>query len=74
MDGGRGGAEVVGEVLGEGFDGGFCGVVGGVSWRVGDALFAARDDDGGWGCLGAEAGEEGAYPVYDAEEVGVYDL
>jgi hypothetical protein len=27
------------------FDSSFRGVVGGVAWRVGDALLAARDDD-----------------------------
>ena len=74
MDGGRGGAEVVGEAFGEGFDGGFAGVVGGVAGRVGDALFAAGDDDGGRVGLGAEAGEEGADAVDDAEEVGIDDL
>ena len=34
-------------MFGEGLDGRFGGVVGGVAGRVRDALFRARDDDGG---------------------------
>lgn len=47
MDGERGGgAQIVGQVFGEGLEGGFAGVVGRVARRVGDALLGAREDDG----------------------------
>jgi hypothetical protein len=51
-------AQVVAEVLCEGFDGGFGRVVGCVSRRVRDALLAACYDDGGRGG-GGGAGLEG---------------
>ena len=40
-------AFLVAEALGEGFQGCFGGVVGRVAGWVGDALFRAREDDGG---------------------------
>lgn len=61
-------------MLCKGFDGGFGGVVGGIPWRVRDALFGARNHYRCGMLLGAETGEEGRYAVYDAEEVGVHDL
>ncbi len=58
-------------MLGDGFDGGFAGVVSRVAGRVGDALFAAGDDDGFLRAGGVvfEVGEEGVDAVYYAEEI-----
>ncbi len=61
-------------MLGKGFDSCFRGVVGRIAGRVGDTLFTSRDYYGGRMRLAAETGEEGGYPVYDAEKVGVHDL
>ncbi len=74
MHGRGGGAEVVGEVFGEGLEGGFGSVVGRVAGRVGDALLAAGDDDCGRRRAGAEGGQERGEAVYDAEEVRVHYL
>jgi hypothetical protein len=64
-------------MFGESFDGGFRCVVGWVARGVGDALFRAGDDYCGWvirGGGGLDGGEEGAYSVYDAEEIGADDF
>lgn len=70
----RCGAEVVTELLGEGLDRGFRGVVGWVSGGVGDALLGTGDDYCRGRGLGADGREKGGYAVDDTEEVGVYDL
>ena len=61
MDAYVGVAQIVAEVLGEGFDGRFGRVVSRVAWWVRDALLAACDDDGGGGAGGAglEGGDVG---------------
>ena len=67
-------AQIVAQVLGEGFESRFGGVVGHVAGRVGDALLRAGYDDGGCGGAGADEGEEGGDAVDGAEEVGVHYL
>lgn len=63
-------AEAVAELFGQRLDGGFAGVVRRVAWRVGDALFAARQDDGRRARRLLNHGEKSAQAVDDAEEVG----
>ena len=76
MDGdvGVGGAQVVREVFGHGLDGGLGGVVAWVAGRVGDALLAAGQDDGGR--LGGflEQREESGEAVDVAEDVDAEGL
>lgn len=66
----RVGAEIIVQMFGEGFYGRFRRVVGGVSRRVCDALFGARDYNGSWGSLGGcglDSREKGSYAVDDPE-------
>jgi len=70
--------QIEAQMLGEGLDGGFGGVVRRVSGRVGDALLGAGDDHGGGPLEGRRGGgpdrrEEGSDAVDDAEEVGGED-
>ena len=74
MHGDKGSAEVVAQMLSEGFYGGFRGVVGRVTGGIGDALFGAGDDDGGRCRRGLEMRKEGGDAVNDPKEVSVHDL
>ena len=58
-------------MLGQRFDRSFTRVVGGVSEWVGNALLAARDDDGGGrgAAAGLEGRDVGVQAVDDTEEV-----
>ena len=69
-----GGAQVEGQLLGEGFERRFAGVVGRVAGRVGDALLGARKDDGGGGGGRGQQGEEGREAMDGAVEVRGEDL
>lgn len=53
VDTGFGVSQVPAEMLCKGFHSRFRCIVGSISWRVGDALFAARDDNGGGPTFGS---------------------
>lgn len=74
MDGGRGRAEVVTQVLGERFDGRFGCIICRVARRVGDALLGAGDDNGRGCGLTADRRKKGGDAIDDAKEIGIYDL
>ena len=54
------------EAFGEGLDGRFRGVVGRVSWWIGDSLLGTGDNDGVWIAVLLKEWEEGADSAKDA--------
>lgn len=76
MHTGFGFSQVPAEMLCKGFYSRFRCIVCRISWRIGDALFAARDNNGGGPTFGSLLNyrEEGVDAMDDAKEVRLEDL
>lgn len=64
-------------MLGEGFYGGFGGIVGGVPWRISYALFGARKNDAAGvrgGTVGGYEREERVEAVNHTKKIDIHDL